>query len=110
MKNMHRKDRGSILILASLFTFLTLLLAFTLFKVLPVEYNAAQKSRIDIAGHYAIDAGVKDAVAWIESRPQGTEINEAALAEFNAAFGGVNELVDWSPAYGGEVTRPKYTA
>lgn len=94
MKNMYRKDRGSILILASLFTFLTLLLAFTLFKVLPVEYNAAQKSRIDIAGHYAIDAGVKDAVAWIESRPQGTEINETALAEFNAAFGGVNELVN----------------
>lgn len=99
MKIMNRKNRGSILILASLFTFLTLLLAFTLFKVLPVEYNAAQKSRVDISGHYALDAGVKDAIAWIESRPQGTYFNQDLLDDEynNTSLGEETQLVNnWS--------------
>ncbi|MFA5508746.1 MAG: hypothetical protein WC423_25200 [Vulcanimicrobiota bacterium] len=94
MKISQRKNRGSILILASLFTFLTLLLAFTLFKVLPVEYNAAQKSRVDIGGHYALDAGVKDAISWIESRPQGTVFTQALLDGFNTTFGQQEQLVE----------------
>jgi hypothetical protein len=94
MKNLNHKNRGSILILASLFTFLTLLLAFTLFKVLPVEYNAAKKSRIDISGHYALDAGVKDAVAWIETRPTGTVFTQEFLDEYNSAFGVETDLVN----------------
>jgi hypothetical protein len=94
MTNTRQKNRGSILILASLFTFLCLLLAFTLFKILPVEYNAAQKSRIDIAGHYALDAGVKDAILWIETRPRGTVFTQQLLNDYNSTLGAERELVN----------------
>jgi hypothetical protein len=92
----RKHNRGSILIVASLFTFLSLLAAFTLFKVLPVEYNAAKKSRIDIAAHYAADAGVKEAIAWIEAQPQVRILNEDALSEFNSTFGALRNVApDW---------------
>lgn len=92
MKVPHRKNRGSVLILSSLFTFFTLLAAITLFKVLPMEFNAAKKSRVDVNAHYALDAGVKDAVAWLESRPSGQRLTQDSLDEFNDEFGGPNDM------------------
>lgn len=88
MKTPRNKQRGAILILASLFTFFTLLAAITLFKVLPMEFNAAKKSQIDVNAHYAVDAGVKDAVAWLESQPTGRRLTQAMLEDFNSDFGG----------------------
>lgn len=96
-----RNDRGSVLIVASLFTFLTLLAAFTLFKVLPVEYNAAMGSRLDMSAHYVVDAGVKDAFAWIESQPQRRILSNDVLDEFNNEFG---QRAEFSPDWEKQVT------
>lgn len=90
------RHRGSILIIAALFTFLCLLAAFTLFKVLPVEYNSAKKSRLDGRAHYTADAGVKDALTWLESQPRTRVLSESTLAEFNDSFGQRREVgTDW---------------
>lgn len=80
-------NRGSILIVAVLFTFLTFLAAFTLFKVLPMEFNAAKSSRLDTNAHYVLDAGTKDAIAWMESQPALLGITNADLSKYNSTFG-----------------------
>jgi len=91
-----RRKRGSILIIASLFTFLTLLAAFTLFKVLPMEFNAAKKARVDLTAHYTLDAGLKDALAWIELQPPNVFLTDDQLAEYNSTFGSRGEFTsDW---------------
>ncbi len=82
---------------AALFTFLTFLAAYALFTILPMEFNAAKKSRNDVLGHYAVDAGVKEAVAWLESRPRTAVFGPDQLSEFNNTFASPKELSrDWS--------------
>ncbi len=76
-----RKQRGSVLLLALFFLFALFLMAIAFFRLLPTELHSAARSSRAVKAHYAADAGVREAVAWLQSQPAG--VQTAPVDDFN---------------------------
>lgn len=61
----NTKRGASILLLSLVFMFLLLLLAVTLFQIIPAELHAANRSHQDLNGHYVARAGVQHTKTWL---------------------------------------------
>lgn len=64
----RRTNRGSILFLTLLFLVLINLFAVAFWKLVPVEMNSARRHLIETEAYFASDAGVTDAIAFLEKR------------------------------------------
>ncbi len=76
-----RRKRGSVLLLALFFLFALFLMAIAFFRLLPTELHSAARSSRAVQAHYAADAGVREAVAWLQSQPAGVQV--APVDDFN---------------------------
>lgn len=65
-KNLRKKKRGaSILLLSFFFMTVLFLLAATLYKVVPAEMHAAERSSVDMKGSYVARAGIEECMGWL---------------------------------------------
>lgn len=63
-----QKQRGSILLLTLLFLVLINLFAVAFWQLVPVEMNQAKRHLLETEAYFASDAGVTDAIAFLERR------------------------------------------
>ncbi|MGE0494129.1 MAG: hypothetical protein AB7S38_33270 [Vulcanimicrobiota bacterium] len=63
------QKRGSVLLLALFFLFALFLMAVAFFRLLPTELHSAARSSRETKAHYAADAGARDAVGWLKTKP-----------------------------------------
>lgn len=63
-----RNRRGAILLLAIFFLMVLFFMAMALLQLLPVEMNATQRHRFNLSAYYAADAGITEALAWLEDQ------------------------------------------
>lgn len=70
-----RRNRGSILFLTLLFLVLINLFAVAFWKLVPVEMNSAKRHQVETEAYFASDAGVTDAIAFLESRTAAGNID-----------------------------------
>lgn len=87
--------RGSILLLSLFFMFVLFLMAVAFFRLLPTELHSAARSSQTIKAHYACDAGLREAVAWL--RTQNRAIPESVL---DSDFNDLNSAADDNPLDG----------
>lgn len=73
---------GQMLILTAFFVFILFVLAFSLFQLIPVEFNSALRTRQAIAGEIATSSGFKDAVAWLKSQSGDLVLRNQELEEY----------------------------
>ncbi|MGE0494130.1 MAG: hypothetical protein AB7S38_33275 [Vulcanimicrobiota bacterium] len=69
------------LLLALFFLFALFLMAVAFFRLLPTELHSAARSSTNAKAHYACDAGARDAVAWLKTKP--TAVPNAEVAAYN---------------------------
>ncbi|MBI3924125.1 MAG: hypothetical protein HY319_01160 [Armatimonadetes bacterium] len=79
------RKKGSILLLALFFMVILFLIALAMFKLVPTEFQAAHRSKVDLMAHYVANAGVRNAVAWLEQK----------MRDFDAS-GDITVLPDYS--------------
>ena len=77
------KRRGSALLLALFFMFALFLMSVAFFRLLPTELHSAARSSKSMKGHYAADAGVREAVEWLKN--QGDFVAQASIDTYNGA-------------------------
>lgn len=65
---MKRRSAGSAMLLSIFFLIVLFFLALSLLKLLPVELNATQRQMFNLEAYYAADAGITEAMAWLEKR------------------------------------------
>ena len=69
------KKRGSILFLTLLFMVLINLFAVAFWKLVPVEMNSAKRHQLETEAYFASDAGVTDAIAFLEAKTAAGNID-----------------------------------
>lgn len=72
------RPRGSAVLLALFFLMVTFFLALALLELMPLEQRAAGRQAQEAAAYFAADAGIQNALAWLETR---TRKGQAILPE-----------------------------
>lgn len=98
-----RRRRGSILLLAVFFLIVLFSLSVAFFRLIPVEYHSANRSRQKIQANYAADSGARHAVAWLKSKFSTNAayglVTPSEVSDYNLAHcgsDGNDPEIDWS--------------
>ncbi len=70
------KRRGSVLLLSLFFMMVLFLMAVAMFKLIPSELHAANRSKQDLMGHYVANAGARHAIAWLEDQMEAYDVSQ----------------------------------
>lgn len=88
-----KKKRGaSILLLSFFFMVVLFLLAATLYKIVPAEMHAANRSYQDTQGHYVARAGLEESMRWL-----GTQMDVFTKTQVENDFPDYNSGSDLTP-------------
>lgn len=91
-----QRSRGLVLILTAFFVFMLFALALSLFKLVPVEFHSALRTRQAVAAQVITESGFKDAVTWLKMQSANIDLPQARL-DANYNNGGRVEVGDsWS--------------
>jgi hypothetical protein len=99
MRPRHAR-RGSIVLLSIFFLVTLFFLATALLQLMPVELNAARWARMNQEASYAADAGITEAITWLEEVLAGNQGRLSDLIEDihkEGSFGGWKWVVDIQP-------------
>ncbi|MGI5843396.1 MAG: hypothetical protein ACOX9B_04375 [Candidatus Xenobium sp.] len=99
MRPRHAR-RGSIVLLSIFFLVTLFFLATALLQLMPVELNAARWARMNQEASYAADAGITEAITWLEEVLAGNQGRLSDLLEDSrkeGSFGGWKWVVNIYP-------------
>jgi hypothetical protein len=89
-----KRPRGSVILLAIFFLIILFSLSVSFFKIIPAEFHSAAQAQRLTQAHYAADAGVRKAVAWLENQ---TVVTDTMMSTFTTD-NGCNPSLDWDDA------------
>lgn len=102
----NRRPQGQVLIMTAFLVFVLFTLALSFFKLVPSELNSALRTKQALSAQTFADAGVKEAIAWLESQPPQKILTQEVLdREFNVGAQD-NPITFGSDTFDSEVDQP----
>lgn len=78
------RTRGQVLIMTAFLIFVLFTLALSFFKLVPLEFNSALRSKQAVSAGVVASSGVKEAKVWLESQPPQKILDQPTIErEFN---------------------------
>lgn len=78
------ESRGQVLIMTAFLIFVLFTLALSFFKLVPMEFNSALRSKQAVTAAVVASSGVKEAKVWLESQPPQKILDQPTIErEFN---------------------------